>query len=281
MGTWGEGLYDNDGALDELADLVDPNRKEVDPARFAAHVGLLAWLHPVTIACHAEELLEKKRAIETQLSAVPDETREALDTLLATPEKSTEKGSRSSTAHAIIGGYSDGPRIDALLRFPGAQPVIDEIGEIAAKTLDSAFAPKTTLYEITSAMAALGVLVELAEAGFFQPARERVIRWRADFDIVDKATKSERGFWWKYVRRAHAGFELLAPGSQPPKKGNAARGVQVPSTAPPGERFRHPKFGVGRLVSRSGSGENERLELRFEDGLIRTVLARFVARTDD
>ncbi len=42
MGTWGDGLYDNDSALDTLGDLVGLDSEEHDVAWLVARVGLLA-----------------------------------------------------------------------------------------------------------------------------------------------------------------------------------------------------------------------------------------------
>ena len=57
-------------------------------------------------------------------AALPDDTRAELDKLLDDPEAATEPSARSPEARAAIGGYCEGPRIDPLLRFPGAAPVI-------------------------------------------------------------------------------------------------------------------------------------------------------------
>jgi hypothetical protein len=44
MGTWGEGLYDNDGALDELGDLFDALPLHAGAVPMATTVGLATWL---------------------------------------------------------------------------------------------------------------------------------------------------------------------------------------------------------------------------------------------
>lgn len=50
MGTWGDGLYDNDSALDTLAKLVRLDPGEHDVERPVARIGLLAWMNPITSA---------------------------------------------------------------------------------------------------------------------------------------------------------------------------------------------------------------------------------------
>jgi hypothetical protein len=179
--------------------------------------------------------------------------------------------------------------MDALLRFPGAQPIIDSFAKDLAEELDAILAPndKMDLYQIAGSMAVLGLLIELALAGFFQPAPGRVDQWRQGFGVIDKATKSERGFWWKYVRRVQAGFDLLAPrpASAAPiklavKTKRPDKPIQPVALVPASfvERYHHPKLGLGTLVGRSGRGDEEKLELRFHDGQIRKILAKFVTR---
>jgi hypothetical protein len=300
MGTWGEGLYDNDSALDELGSLVGIDGEERDAVRLAVRIGLLAWLDPGSVTYDSDHADLKRRTAElaADLERLPADTRAALEALLADPKAATATGSRTPEAVSVIGSYCDGPRIDALLRFPGAQPVIDELGERAAKLLDRHLAANVGLYEIAGTMSALGVLIELAQAGLFQPAVPRVVTWRAGFTAIDKSTKSERGFWWKYVRRVNKGFDILAPGTAPPPKPSATR-PRVPATprasasraaapraAAPAkagsvERYRHAKFGTGTLLGRSGTGDEERLEIRFDGDQIRKILAKFVTKVED
>src|SRR5262245_5303021 len=108
--------------------------EEADAVRLVARIGLLAWLNPVSVA-HGG-LRERVEALAADIARLPEDTRAALQTLLADPEAAMKKGSRTSAVWSAIGGYSDGPRIDALLRFPGAEAVVAELGERAARTLD-------------------------------------------------------------------------------------------------------------------------------------------------
>lgn len=281
MGTWGDGLYDNDSALDLLADHVRIPDDETDPARLAAGIGLLAWLNPVSVTHRPEPLWARVEALGDALLQLPDDTRAALRRLRDDPEAATATRSRSPEAHAAIGGYCDGPRIDALLRFPGAQPPIDELAAATAKRLDQLLAADLDLHEIAGEMVALGILIELTQADLWRPDPARVARWRDGFAAIDKSTKEGRGFWWRYVRRVHRGFDLLAPAppvttTQPIRRKPAAKPPASPASPADAPRFTHSKFGPGTLISRTGSGELEILVIRFDDGTTRKLLARFL-----
>lgn len=287
MGTWDDGLYDNDSALDELWTFVKIDGDEPDAVRLAARIGLLAWLNPVSVTHGTGPLRARVDALtDDQRRRLPEATRAALDALLADPAAATETGSRSRAAHAAIGGYSDGPRIDALLRFPGARAVVDDLAVRAAEHLDAALRPGRDAYEIAGNLAALGIVIELAEADLWRPDAARVQRWRDGLTAIDKATKDERGFWWKYFKRVRLGLDLLAPppaGAAKSAKPVVRRKQPAPAPAPTGpqERFAHPKFGVGVLVGRSGAGDSATLDLRFDDGSVRKILARFVTAVAD
>jgi hypothetical protein len=210
MGTWGSGIYDNDGALDGIASLVRLDLDDPDPTRIVASLGLVAWLQPVTLTVDREQVDEAAKKIADHRDALPPETRAALDQLLADPEKVCADSSRSAAVSSAIGGYSSGPRIDALLRFPGAETVIAELAERAAGRLDDALGGDEDLYEVAADLGALGVLVELSEAGLWRPGRERLAAWRAGLEAADQVTDEERGFWDRYIGRVRAGLDLLA-----------------------------------------------------------------------
>src|SRR5690606_26074648 len=105
--------------------------------------------------------------------------------------------------------------------------------------LDRALRADVDLYELAGDLAALGVLIELTQATLWTPAPARVAGWRAGFDAIDRATKSERGFWWKYVRRVRRGFDLLAPAPPAPAAAVVRRRPRAAAPAPAGpvERF--------------------------------------------
>lgn len=216
MGTWGEGLYDNDSALDLLYDLVAIEDDEADASRLVARIGLLIWLNPSAWKQARDRLAPAVAALAGGLAELPQETRDTLDRAMNDVAVRDAGGSRPPEVEAVIGGYSDGPRLDPLLRFPGAQPAIDDLAARATDMVDVALeAAAADLYQIAGDLAALGVLIELTQAGLHRPDTARVARWRARFDVIDKATRSERGFWWKYISRVRRGFDLLAPPRAP------------------------------------------------------------------
>jgi hypothetical protein len=283
MGAWGDGIYDNDSALDVLADLVVIAPDERDAARLAAGIGLYAWLLPVKLTGSGGGPLRFRIAeLGEAITRLPADTQAALQALFADPDRATEHGARTPAAEAAIGGYSDGPRIDALLRFPGAAPVVAELATRAVAYLDALLSADNRLDEIMGGMSALGVLIELGQAGLWRPASGQVDAWRAGFDAVDRRTSEQRGYWWRYARRVRRGFDVLAPAPPGPARPKAQRRRPAPTAAATGpvERYAHAKFGVGVLLGRVGVGDAEALELRFGDGSVRKILARFLTVVD-
>lgn len=280
MGTWDDGLYDNDSALDTLGELVKLDDEEHDVARLVARIGLLAWMNPVGVAHDADDLQSRITGLMGGLELLPAETRSTLHTLLTDPAAVTRTGSRTPAVRSVLGGYCDGPRLDALLHFPGAEVALAEQAERAALMLDRALHDTRNLYELAGDLAALGVLIELQQAGLWAPEPTRLAAWHAGFVAIDQATKSERGFWWKYSRRVCRGFELLGLATAAAGVARASvrrpRAAAPPAPAGPTERFSHPTFGVGTLLVRSGAGDQETLELVFADGVVRKIRRRFV-----
>lgn len=204
MGTWGDGIYDNDAALDALGDLVKFPPPSSDPAELAVGIGLVAWLNPSKLVAHGEELLAHA---EANAGGLPPAARDALAVLVRHPRAATASGSRSAAARAALGDYADGPRLDALIRLPGGRGQIDALADRAARALDRL---RGSLYEIAGDLAALGVVVELTQAQLWRPAPARAAAWRAKFDQSDQSTREERGFWDEHVARVRLGFDLLA-----------------------------------------------------------------------
>lgn len=208
MGTWGDGLYDSDSALDLVAALTEVG-EQTDATTLVARIGLAAWLDPTAITCASDELRAAVAAHAAEIAELPPGTREQLAGLLADPEGVTRDGSRSERLRAALGGYCDGPRIDALLRFAGAQPVIDALGEEAAEILDRACAPSSRdLHELAGELAALGLVVELVDSGLWRPSPERVAAWRRGIAAADRRVTEEREFWDEYARRLELALEL-------------------------------------------------------------------------
>lgn len=212
MGTWGSGIYENDGALDGLGSLVRLLDQETEAARVVASVGLVAWLRPEFLLAHPERARAAVDRVRPDLESLPPTTCDALAALLADPEKALDPTvlSRPEPVRQAIGSASSGPRIDALLRFPDAESVIDELAERAACRLDDAFSSDQDLHELAADLGAIGVLLELQTAGLWRAGPERLARWRTGFDTADRSTTEERTFWDRYVQRVRAGLSLLA-----------------------------------------------------------------------
>jgi hypothetical protein len=117
MGAWGEGLYDNDGALDELGDLFDELPLHGGAVPMATTVGLATWLRPAA----TERMVEAVQEHQDWVTTLPEQAQELLSSLVREPESFAEPRSRSPELTEIIGGYSDGHRYDALLTLPGSE----------------------------------------------------------------------------------------------------------------------------------------------------------------
>lgn len=204
MGTWDDGLYDNDSALDLVGSLVKLPAIDAPPVALAVGIGLVAWLQPVVLKLRGADHVAAALA---HGEALPADAREVLAGLARDLEGALEGRSRSEAAEAVIGGYNDGPRFDALLRVPGGQASIDALGERAGAVLDRA--DDGDLYEGAGDYGALGLVVELVDAGLWKPAPERVVAWQGRFDRADAGTPDERGFWDSYAARVRRGFELV------------------------------------------------------------------------
>jgi hypothetical protein len=209
MGTWGSGIYDNDHALDCLAELVEPFCEAAATSQLPVALGLLAWLLPSHLGTAIEHHRGQFKAVAADMAGWSDDTLAAVEALLADPEAATQERGREAAATEAIGNYSNGPRIEPLLRAPGGQAVLDALAVRAAAYLDRSLGRPTDLRALAGDLAALGVLIELATAGFHRVAPARIAAWRAGFDEADRRTREERSFWDRYVVRVRRGFELL------------------------------------------------------------------------
>lgn len=197
------GIYDSDAAREALHDLVRLPPAAADPAELAVGIGLVAWLDPPKLLRWGEDLIARA---EASSSGLPPAARDALATLVRHPRAVVARGSRSAAAAAVLGEHCDGPRLDALIRLPGGRGQIDELGERAGRVLDRL---RGSLGAVAPDLAALGVVIELAEVQLWRPAPARVAGWRANFERAVEATTSGRELWDDFVDRVRRGFELL------------------------------------------------------------------------
>jgi len=205
MGTWGEGLYDNDGALDELGDLFDALPLHAGAVPMATSVGLAAWLH----APISERIVAAVREHADWVSTLPDPARQLLLRLSREPHSFTETRSRSAKLTEVLGRYCDGPRNDALLTLPGSRSVIDSLGSDAAERLEDGLQSSSDFYEASRVLGCLGVLLELTTAGYWSPGPKALKEWRRNVDRLDEDTRDEREVWDDYVARVRRGLRLL------------------------------------------------------------------------
>lgn len=209
MGTWGEGLYDNDAALDLLAELVDSVDPEQSPTHLAVGLGLKLWMLPVHVDTGADEIRRILDRKQDWLTSLPAPARAELQALAANPKAMSQRpGSRSPENRAIIGGYENGPRVEALFQVEGASELLAELAERLGKVLDEALEAEAGLYEVSEALAALGMLLELQAIGV-RSAPARVERWKQAYAAADRATREERGFWDAYSARVLQALERL------------------------------------------------------------------------
>jgi hypothetical protein len=87
--------------------------------------------------------------------------------------------------------------------------VLDGLGAAAAERLDDGLRSASDLYEASSAVGCLGVLLELAARGYWSPHPKALEEWRLNLDRLDEETRDERGFWDDYIARIRRGLRLL------------------------------------------------------------------------
>lgn len=201
MGAWGEGLYENDIALDALGGIVSELEDvlEDSAAYLMTGIGLHVWLYPTSISADPDRFL-------ALLDAHPDwvEKSAELRRFHKDPVAFAEAaGSRPEAIERVLGASSDGPRVDELLT---SRSLIDALAMTCREYLDDMAA--ADLYEAEGELAPLGVLLELTALGITTD-RSRVRDWRKIFDAADRNTTEERGFFDAYAARVRAGFAIL------------------------------------------------------------------------
>ena len=87
MGTWDDGLYDNDSALDVLGDLFASLNPTTGPAHLAGVVGLLAQMKPSALS-HGD--WPSRIEASPHLAALPRDARDALETIAREPEATAQ-----------------------------------------------------------------------------------------------------------------------------------------------------------------------------------------------
>lgn len=202
MGTWGDGLYDSDAALDTLGDIAQGVDLDPSPAHLAVGIGLIRWFTPSYLADRVEQIRGS-----AHLDAVPKPAKQRLQQLVDDPQ-ADPVGARSEEVEDIVGRAS--ARDDDLLRIEGGQPILDAFAERVSTVVDRDLQDDEDLDEVAGMLAPLGPLLELKVAFGKTPDGARLARWRAAFDQVDANTPDERSFWDRYVARVRRVFDALA-----------------------------------------------------------------------
>lgn len=213
MGTWDDGIFDNDSALDALADLVDSVPLDTNPAHLAAGLGLRLWIQPSALGAQPDEYQSLLHEHAAWVAALPPAVRDCLQEIEADPEAASDAhGSRPEAIRDIVGGYCDGPMNRVLLCCSGADEVIGELAHLARAHLDANLVVVDgkcdPLETLVRPLAALGLLVSLSELGVRESADD-LERWQAVFVRANRSTTSQREFWDRYAARVNAGFRLL------------------------------------------------------------------------
>lgn len=204
MGTWGEALYDNDGALDVLDDLFKELNPDVDGPHLVGTLGLLLQFSPSSV--DAEEWRDRitNSPYRGQLS---ETTRATLDEIAGDAEAAAEGRSRPEAHRALLGSYCDGPRYASLFEAPGVGDVVAGFVDRIQAQLDEGLAgvADPDLYEIADVIAPIGLLLDLG----CSVDRPRLATWERVFAAADEATDDERDFWDGYVSCVRGVFDLL------------------------------------------------------------------------
>ncbi|MCZ7682882.1 MAG: hypothetical protein M5U28_30410 [Sandaracinaceae bacterium] len=121
-------------------------------------------------------------------------------------------------------------------------------------------------------------------AGARNPAKALRSQLLLDKLLLFARSAEEADDYDVYSKETYASIQAVRRAPQPPFELRWEYGTPgLPQPPPPPEpaptlpsRVRHAKFGEGTVVARTGSGENEKLDVAFDSGVRKTLLARFV-----
>ncbi len=227
MGTWGEGLFDGDGALERVGSISDQLEARVaelckrppstkDAAELGAALGILLQISPYSFenAERAGRILAALRQQAPSFADLPPTTSALLERLAAGAgaELAERDGGRRGTLRLALGGYLDGLREPALFATAAAQALVQEVAETCAAALDRELETAEDLYEVDS-MGLCGLLLLLEP---WQLDSERVERWRDRLRAIYAGMCTRYGekgadmeFFKGYLRNAERAFQLL------------------------------------------------------------------------
>lgn len=204
MGTWGNGLWDNEATLDAVGGLV-----KISPAKetmpLLASWGLRLWFGQADAKAFAKGI-ERKSA---ELIKLPKPLFQELVGLAQRPTEYARRNSRPAEQTAILGSTCDGYFVAPLFELPEVKAVIENRAEELSVILDKFFAatPKPeSLYR--NKLAPLGVLLSFTRIGLFV-APARADAWLAGFDRMVESAKEDVEFWKAFSTRVRPLFTLI------------------------------------------------------------------------
>lgn len=203
MGTAGTGLWENDEAMDRVADLVPRIERSRTAEDLAARVGLTQWLAPAVLGDLIDEGDLADLVARIDLAGLPAPVRARLRTLSKGSADDVPREDDPELAPALGSGVT-GVREGLFLEQPHARRLSHELVERCAGMLDTI--EGSTFDDGYEELAPLGLLA-LLEA---RVDRGRVARWRAAFDALDEATTKDRARWDEVVERVRPLFNRIA-----------------------------------------------------------------------
>ena len=222
MGTWGDGLFDSDSALDAVGELTNNEEKQiaklagVGPTRLraeqlAARVGLLLQLSPYSFEGPFKDTLAAalvaqqpafaslKPAARTVLARVQAGEGEAL---------SNRTGKRKSALRKSLGGYLNGVGERSLLGTAAARKVLRRFGRDCLKSLKGGLRSRD-LEDLhrTGGLAMLGLILLVDPPGVpVADLKKGLARLETLWNRQQKT--GETDFWDRLVPNARLAFEL-------------------------------------------------------------------------
>lgn len=204
MGTWGNGLFDNEATLDVVGGLV-----KISPAKetmpLLASWGLRLWFGQADAKAFAKGI-ERKSA---ELIKLPKPLFQELVGLAQRPTEYARRNSRPAEHTAILGSTCDGYFVAPLFELPEVKGIVENRAEELSVILDKFFAgtPKAeALYK--NKLAPLGVLLSLTRIGI-SVAPARADAWLAGFERMVETAKDDAEFWKGFAARVRPLFGLI------------------------------------------------------------------------
>jgi hypothetical protein len=222
MGTWGDGLFDSDSALDFVGDMTNCEEAElaklaaVGPTQrraeqLAARLGLLLQLSPHSFSGpFGETLTQAVAAQQAAFGELKPAARRLLERIAegegtALSERS---GKRKKDLQQALGGYLDGVREKALFATPEGGKVLQRFANRCLKELRSGLrARDLENLHVTGSLAALGLIL-LVDPPKVSVATLKKGLARLETLWAKQRRSGETEFWERLVPNAQLAFEL-------------------------------------------------------------------------